>query len=151
MVLLIVAAGVIALGLQGGQGLPAPAAAPVPASAQSSGALETASASAAREWVVLLDQRRWDRSWDTAGTLFKSRMSRASWTATILPVREPFGLVTSRVLHSVAQATSLPGAPDGDYEIIQFQTAFAQKPDAVETVVLAREGGDWKVNGYFIR
>ena len=30
-------------------------------------------------------------------------------------------------------------APAGDYQVLQFQTHFATKPEAVEAIVLARE------------
>jgi len=105
----------------------------------------------ATSWVSLIDAGRWSDSWEAAGSLFKSRMPQPQWASTIQPVRQPLGAVSSRSLKSVTKATSLPGAPDGDYEILQFQTAFAHKSDAVESVVLAREGSGWKVDGYFIR
>lgn len=105
----------------------------------------------AKEWVSLIDQRRWTDSWDATGKLFQSQMPRTSWTAAIRPVREPLGAVMSRTLKGSAEAKSLPGAPDGDYKIVQFTTSFAAKKDGVETVVLARETSGWKVNGYFIR
>jgi len=56
-------------------------------------------------------------------------------------------------LRSAAQpATSLPGAPDGDYVVIQFQTSFANKASAVETITPMRDrDGAYRVSGYFIR
>ena len=60
------------------------------------------------------------------------------------------GPVSSRVLKGVTKAKSLPGAPDGEYEIVKFKTSFAHKADATETVVLSREASGWKVVGYFI-
>jgi hypothetical protein len=51
----------------------------------------------------------------------------------------------------VTASKSLPGAPDGDYEVVQFQTSFANKAAANETVVLSLEASGWKVDGYFIR
>jgi hypothetical protein len=49
-------------------------------------------------------------------------------------------------------ATSLPGAPDGEYVVIQFETSFENKNDAVETVTpMKDEDGKWRVSGYFIR
>ena len=65
--------------------------------------------------------------------------------------REPLGAVSSRALKSVIKTSSLPGAPDGEYELLQFQTSFAQKSDASETLVLVREPSGWKVLGYFIQ
>ena len=106
---------------------------------------------AAKNWVSLVDAKRWDDSWTAAGTLFKSQMPQARWVATIAPVREPLGPVSSRALKSVTNAKSLPGAPDGEYEIVQFETSFANKAAATETVVLSRETSGWKVDGYFIK
>ena len=110
-----------------------------------------ADVTAAKAWVDLVDARRWDQSWAAAGTLFKSQMPQPRWAATVQPVREPLGAISARSLKSVTKANSLPGAPDGEYEVVQFQTSFAHKSDATETVVLAREPSGWKVDGYFIR
>lgn len=106
---------------------------------------------AADTWVRLIDAERWDESWVAAGTLFKSAMPAQRWESTIAPVREPLGAVSSRALKSVTKSKSLPGAPDGDYEVVQFQTSFVNKAAATETVVLAREASGWKVDGYFIK
>jgi hypothetical protein len=61
------------------------------------------------------------------------------------------GGVSSRVLKSATKSRSLPGAPDGEYVVVQFQTSFANKAAATETVVLSHEASGWKVDGYFIR
>lgn len=105
----------------------------------------------ANAWVNLVDAKRWDESWSAAGTLFKTQMPQARWASTIEPVRKPLGPVLSRNLKGVTKAKTLPGAPDGDYEIVQFDTSFANKAAATETVVLAHEPSGWKVDGYFIR
>ena len=106
---------------------------------------------AANTWVSLVDAKRWDDSWTAAGALFKSRMPQRGWISTIQPVREPLGAVSSRSLKSVTRSKSLPGAPDGEYEVVQFQTSFANKAAATETVVLSHEASGWRVDGYFIR
>ena len=54
-------------------------------------------------------------------------------------------------VQSAARTDVLPGVPVGDYEVIQFRTRFAQKQDAIETVVMTRDGAAWKVSGYFIK
>lgn len=111
---------------------------------------ETAETKSARDWLALLDAERWDDSWTLAGAAFRVQ-TKASWATTGQQVRRPLGKAGSRTLLSVTKTTSLPGAPPGEYEVIQFQTSFAQKPNAVETVVLTREELGWKVNGYFIQ
>jgi hypothetical protein len=106
---------------------------------------------AAKAWVGLVDAKRWDDSWTAAGTLFKSQMPQPRWASTIAPVREPLGPVSSRSLKGVTKSKSLPGAPDGEYEVVQFETNFANKAAATETVVLSHEASGWKVDGYFIK
>lgn len=102
-------------------------------------------------WLALVDDRHWDKSWDAAGALFKSAIQKAPWASTIQSVKEPLGPVSSRSLQTDTRTNSLPGVPVGEYEVLQFQTNFARKPNAVETIFLAREGSSWKVVGYFIR
>ena len=47
---------------------------------------------------------------------------------------------------------TLPGAPDGEYVVQQYSSAFENKKEAMETVVLLREkDGSWKTVGYFIK
>lgn len=109
------------------------------------------SVTSARQWLALVDTGQWTRTWEAAGTLFKSRASQSQWTSKVQPLRQAFGPVESRTLMSATKTTSLPGVPDGEYAIVRFHTVFAHKKDAVETVILARQGTDWKVDGYFIR
>lgn len=112
---------------------------------------ETEASSTARKWVGLLDAGQWEASWRAAGRMFKSQLTSAQWATTIQSVRQPLGRASSRTLQSAVQTKTLPGAPAGDYQVLQFQTRFAGKPNAVETVVLSREQGGWHVSGYFIR
>jgi hypothetical protein len=45
----------------------------------------------------------------------------------------------------------LPGAPEGEYVVIQYETQFEHKAGAIETVTPLREkDGSWRVSGYFI-
>jgi hypothetical protein len=66
--------------------------------------------------------------------------------------RKPLGDLVSRKLKSAQRATSLPGAPDGEYVVMQFDTSFAAKKTAVETVTFTHEkDGSWRASGYYIR
>jgi DNA-binding CsgD family transcriptional regulator len=133
-----------------GDGKTSPAKTPV-AYAAADPASDKASVEFARSWAKLLDDKRWADSWKTSGAFFQSQIEEARWTETARTLRQSLGAAGSRSVKSVSSARSLPGVPDGDYKIIQFATAFANKADAVETVVLAKENGDWKIYGYFIR
>lgn len=125
--------------------------APAPSASSVSPPPETETSSAARKWVELLDAGQWDASWQAAAEVFKSSITSTKWEASSQSVREPLGRVSSRILQSAVQTKTLVGAPVGDYQVLQFQTRFAAKPDGVETVVLSLENGSWRVSGYFIR
>ena len=105
----------------------------------------------ATSWVSLIDQGQYERGWSDAGTLFKTRIAQPDWAREIKPIRRPLGAVVSRKLVGDDEVKSLPGAPDGDYAILRFDTDFSNKHTSVETIVLAREAGGWKVDGYFIK
>ena len=122
-----------------------------PVVGSSTSASQSAASNAARVWMDLVDAQRWEESWRSAGTIFKSQLTAQAWEASIQPVRKPLGAVSSRVLQSATAHSSLPGAPAGEYEIVEFRSDFANKKAAVETVILARESAGWKVVGYFIR
>jgi DNA-binding CsgD family transcriptional regulator len=147
---LIIAAVVLSSALQGSGAAPTGA-----AQTHVSGATrtvpETAASAAAREWVALTDRAQWEESWRAAGALFRSQLTASAWAASASPVREPLGAPGARALQNTTPATSLPGLPEGEYEMVEFRTDFARKSGAVETVVMARESGGWKVIGYFIR
>ena len=144
---LIIAAAILSFTLQSGATDSPAGQSPTP----STSASQAEGIGAARDWVALMDGGRWRDSWEAAGTLFRSQLTVEQWTAAVEPVRQPLGSVVSREFQSVIRTDSLPGAPAGEYEVIEFATRFAQREQAVETIILTREGGAWKVVGYFVR
>jgi len=107
---------------------------------------------AASRWLVQADAVDGAATWDQAASEFQGAVSRADWTDALKRVRQPLGAVTARKLVSSAFKRSLPGAPDGEYVVIQYDTQFEHKAHAVETVVPMRErDGSWKVSGYFVK
>ena len=106
----------------------------------------------AENWLALVDSGNYAESWQQASSLFRSQVSQSTWESKVGPVRQPLGEVLSRKLKNASYTTSLPGAPDGEYEVIQYETSFAHKKSAVETVTpMLDKDGRWRVSGYFIR
>lgn len=101
---------------------------------------------AARQWLVLLDQSRWAESWAATARTFRSLNTVQRWTAASLQARAPLGAMVSRTLVS---HENLPAPPHG-YEVVKFRTRFANQAEAVETVTLDREDGGWRVVGVAI-
>jgi len=111
-----------------------------------------AAVSAAENWLALIDDGNYTQSWKDAGLFFQAAVTAPSWTTAMESFRKPLGNLVSRKLKSAQPATSLPGAPDGQYVVMQFETSFADKKSAVETVTFALEkDGQWRSTGYFIK
>jgi Protein of unknown function (DUF4019) len=103
-------------------------------------------------WLVLMDRQQYGATWDKAASAFKKAISQDKWKAAARSARMPFGALKSRTLKSTTATKSLPGAPDGEYLVFQFTTAFDQKAAAEETVAAVHDkDGKWRVGGYFIR
>ncbi|MBN2032261.1 MAG: DUF4019 domain-containing protein [Deltaproteobacteria bacterium] len=90
--------------------------------------------SSAENWICLVEEGKYSDSWDQAACYFKGAVKQEKWQKTLQATRKPLGTVISRKLKSKSYHTSLPGAPDGDYVVIRFETSFEDKKFAVETV-----------------
>lgn len=113
---------------------------------------EKAAVAAAEKWLSLVDHGKYAESWKESATYFRDRVTEQKWEQMSRSVREPLGKLISRHLKTATYETSLPGAPDGQYVVIQFDTSFANKKSAVETVTTVMDkDGAWRVVGYFIR
>ena len=107
---------------------------------------------AAESWLGLIDESRYSESWESAATLVRNAVSQDQWSESIQKARNTFGPIIKRTLKSSHFMTSLPGAPDGQYVVIQFETTFENKESAVETVTPMLDSDDeWRVSGYYIR
>ena len=111
-----------------------------------------AAVDAANRWLALADAGNGAATWDQAAALFQAAVTKAAWSDALGHARQPLGAVTSRKMASAAFTRSLPGAPDGEYVVIKYDTRFEHKAQAVETVVPMRDrDGRWKVSGYFVK
>jgi len=105
---------------------------------------------AAQTWLATVDDGQYAQSWDQASELFRKAITQDKWVSALESVRKPLGKLVSRAVIS-AQTTNLPGAPDGQYVVMQFNASFANKKSAVETVTFMQEkDGKWKAAGYYI-
>jgi hypothetical protein len=123
----------------------------VPASADDRDAVAQAQA-AAKSWLALTDNAKYGQSWDEAASFFKGAVTKAGWEKAIKGVRAPLGAVRSRKVKSANFTRTLPGAPDGEYVVIQFEAQFENKAAAIETVTpMLDKDRTWRVSGYFIK
>jgi len=98
---------------------------------------------AARQWLALVDQNRWDDSYRATGASFRKMNTAQVWADVSEKMRAQFGAAKSRTFLSEEY---LPAPPYG-YEVVKFRASYANKAEAVETVTLNRENGVWHVVG----
>jgi hypothetical protein len=114
--------------------------------------VEKAALAAAQAWLKLVDEGNYTESWNEASEYFKGAITKEQWEQTIQGVREPLGKTVSRTMKSAQYTTTLPGAPDGEYVVIQFDSSFTNKKTAVETITpMLDKDGMWRVSGYYIK
>lgn len=123
----------------------------MPVSALAANADSQKAADAAKSWLALIDANDYAQSWNAASTLFQSHITASEWEVAAKAARGPMGPLVVRNVASVNFASTLPGAPDGQYAVVTFDTKFANKAAAVETMAMAMDGGSWKTAGYHVR
>ena len=107
---------------------------------------------AAEKWLAFIDDENIDESWNQAASLFKAAVSLEQWKSAVQAAQAPLGKVVSRRLESKKYAQELPGAPDGEYVVIEYETSFENKKNGIETVTPMKDNdGEWRVSGYYVR
>jgi phosphoribosyl-ATP pyrophosphohydrolase len=107
---------------------------------------------AAEAWLALTDGGKAGDSWEAAAIIFKAVVTKEQWEKALEAARKPLGELVSRELKRASPTDTLPGAPDGEYVVLEFTSSFARKKEAVETVTPMKDkDGTWRVSGYFIK
>jgi len=135
------------IGIQ--QGKPVPPASPKPSPNPEA---EKAATTAAQAWLALVDAGNYSESWNEAEPYFQKVVTEKSWEISMESFRKPLGNLLSRTVTSAQFITEMPGAPDGKYVVMQFDSSFTDKKSTVETVTFKLDDdGKWKASGYFIK
>lgn len=106
----------------------------------------------AESWLALVDSGKYVESWQEAAQIFKAAVTKEQWQSALRATRDPLGKVLSRKVKSTTYTKTLPGAPDGEYVVIQYESRFEHKEAAVETITpMMEKDGKWRVSGYYIK
>jgi hypothetical protein len=97
----------------------------------------------ARQWLVLVDDKNYAQSWSESAKAFQARQKADAWAKNATATRAPLGAVASRGLKSIDLSR-------GNTAVIRYDTVFAHKAAAVETVTLGYENGSWSVTDYAV-
>ena len=107
---------------------------------------------AANAWLALVDRGRGRESYELGAESFRNGVEQLKWEVAVDTVRNTLGSVVARKLRSATYTRTLPGAPDGEYVVIYFDTRFERKALATELVTTGREkDGAWRVGGYWVK
>jgi uncharacterized protein DUF4019 len=122
------------------------------ASAQAQQKPEQVAQQAAADWLALVDSGKHADRRQEASSIFKAHVSKEQWPSIVRAARDPLGKLLSRKLKTATYAKTLPGAPDGEYVVIQYDSSFEHKQSAVETVTPTLDkDGKWRVSAYYIK
>jgi hypothetical protein len=120
--------------------------------AQADQSAEEAAVAASQAWLSLVDGGNYSGSWEEAAEYFRTAVTVEQWQRSMRAFREPLGGVLSRKLKFKQYTNSLPGAPDGEYVVVQYETSFENKKSAIETITpMLDKDGTWRVSGYYIK
>jgi serine-type D-Ala-D-Ala carboxypeptidase/endopeptidase len=120
-------------------------------SAQDDAAIKKAVA-AAESFLTLLDNGKYDESWESSAEAFRKAVSKDQWKAAAGQVRGSVGSMSSRTVMSGADAPKASSNAQGEFVVVKFQTAFSKLPNAIETVSPMRDAdGEYRVSGYFVK
>jgi hypothetical protein len=108
---------------------------------------------AASKWLAVVDAGNYSDAYD----MYPVRITRSGdtmkkeWVGILRARRSPLGRPLSRKLAKAQFSHTLAGAPDGNYEFLTYNTAFAHKAQTIEVLTLTKESGSWQVSGYHFR
>ena len=122
----------------------------MPDSAQA--AAVDAAKQAAEAWLEIVDAAEYGKSWDVAASFFKAAVTKDQWADAVLQARGPFEPMGGRKFLGAQYMTELPGAPKGEYVVMQYEIRASDNTRLIETVThMIDTDGDWRVVGYFVQ
>ena len=113
---------------------------------------EEAAKAVAELWLPLVDTGKYSESWEKMAPSFKEEVPKAKWISAVTQIRKPFGKLSSRKFKSAEYSKELPGAPEGEYVVLKYDSAFEKKAVAEETVItVLSQDLTWHVTGYSVK
>jgi hypothetical protein len=107
---------------------------------------------AARNWLELQDDQKYQDAWDRAAAHFRVTNSQEAFLRFAIGVRRPLGKPTNREIWRQGFRAQLRGRPDGQYFVVSFRTTFTEAGQSVfEHVTLENESQGWTVSSYIFR
>ena len=107
---------------------------------------------AATNWLARLDAGAVGDTWQESSTLMREAVTREQWEKALREVKGQLGPLVARKLVSATYTRQLPGAPPGEYVVIQYHARYENRALVTETVTPMRDkDGAWRVSGYYAK
>lgn len=115
-------------------------------------AAQRAAKADADAWLLLVDGGKFDASWEAAAPFLKQRASQQTWSQSGEAMRSALGKRLSRKQMALMETQTIPSGPPGRYVVVEYQSKFARRPVAFESVTeVLCDDGKWRVAGYAVR
>jgi Protein of unknown function (DUF4019) len=109
-------------------------------------------AAAALSWLQLVDNGKYEDSWNAASKTFQLTIAKNEWGKAMEKLRTPLGRVVSRTLLQQLPKQNPKGLPEGYYMVLVYQTDFTDRHKANELLTMVLESdGRWRVLTYQAR
>jgi hypothetical protein len=107
----------------------------------------------ANAWLAILDSGNYTKSFELMPPRIRASgaVGEQEYLSFLRSRRRPLGNVRSRSLLRARFSRTIASGPDGNYEFLDYETAFTRKAEAWEIVTLTNESGHWQVSGYRVR
>ncbi len=116
------------------------------------GAEDNPARQAANDFLELLDAGSYQQAWWEGSEYLHATSDLDQWVKEVETRRGLFGRFEERSIKSTASRTSFSGFPDGQYEILLYDSRFQNKRRGLEMLILGRDlYGAWRVVSYRLR
>lgn len=102
----------------------------------------------ASEFLALMDADQYAQAWQTMAKLTQEKVGQREWVDNWTKARGFSGALKGRIKESSSYSLSSPGAPDGEYILLTFDSSYERVEKAIELITVMLEDGHWKVAAY---
>jgi hypothetical protein len=104
----------------------------------------------ALHWLALLDDGDYEEAFEWEAQDFRMARTQKQFVRYMQARRMPFGKTLGRKFIGAANIHKFVGVPEGNYVSTVFKTAFENKAETAERVILVRQEAGWRVIDYRI-
>lgn len=129
----------------------APPAAPPPEAVEPTSPEIVAADDAARTWLALVDERKYEEAWAAGSNVLQVSISPQKLKSALDDGRRGLDSLAARTLIGIRPVTNPSDRAPGEYVVLRYRLQGSPAWSAIETVVPRREDGVWRVTGYAIK